>query len=217
MWQAQSIGGDWISGRTSTAVDEKSVYVGSNWGNGLFALNRQTGVVVWNKKEGFRTTHSSPVVCGGTVYYAADNKLYALGKETGKELWRAELVGGWTVSSPVVKNSTIVVGSPDGKILAFDAQTGQRLWSYQTKTAIGSFSAYQRGGAQVMASPSISGDKVYIGSNDGNVYVLDLKTGEKLWSYGLGVQVMYVSAVSGNNIYVTTYDGNVYAFVQWKS
>lgn len=216
LWQAQSMGNDWISGRTSPAVDDKNVYVGSNWGNGLFALNRQTGAVVWNKKEGFGTTHSSPVVCGGTVYYAADNKLYALEKETGKELWRAELAGGWTVSSPAVKDSTLVVGSPDGKILAFDAQTGQRLWSYQTKTAIGSFSAYQRGGTQVMASPSIAGDKVYIGSNDGNLYILDLKTGEKLWSHDLGAPILSAAAVSGNNVYVTTYDGNIYAFVQGK-
>jgi outer membrane protein assembly factor BamB len=216
LWRAQPMAGDWISCRTSPAADEKSVYAGSNWTNGLFALNRQTGAVVWNKKEGFVVTHSSPVVYGGAVYYAADSKLYALEKETGKELWHAELAGGWTVSSPAVKDSTLVVGSPDGKILAFDARTGLRLWSYQTKTAIGSFSAYQREGTRVMASPVISEDRVYAGSNDGTFYVLSLRRGEKLWSYSLGAPILSSPAISGGNVYVATYDGNVYAFAQSK-
>ena len=67
-----------------------------------------------------------------------------------------------------------------------------------------------------MASPSISSGKVYIGSNDGNLYVLDLKTGEKLWNYDLGAPILSISEVSGSNIYVATYDGNVYAFIQGK-
>jgi outer membrane protein assembly factor BamB len=217
IWRSASLGGDWLSSRTSPVADDKKVYVGFNWSTGLFALDKQTGAVIWNKKEGFGITHCSPVLDNNIVYYAADNKLYALEKDTGKELWSSKLEGDWTVASPAVKDSVLVIGSPDGKVMAFDKRTGNKLWSFQTGPSIGSFSAYARGGSQIMATPLISGDTCYIGSNDGNLYALNLKAGDNLWKYNLGVPILSTPVVDNGLLYVTTYDGNVYVFKKKRS
>jgi len=84
LWQAPSLGSDWISSRTSPAVDGNRVFMGVNWSNGFFALDRQNGKVVWNLKDGYGITHFSPLVAGDTVFYAAHDKWYAVAKADGK-------------------------------------------------------------------------------------------------------------------------------------
>ena len=53
---------------------------------------------------------------------------------------------------------------------------------------------------------------VYVGSNDGNVYALNVTTGALLWSYQTGNVVFSSPAVANGVVYVGSDDGNVYAF-----
>jgi outer membrane protein assembly factor BamB len=81
----------------------------------------------------------------------------------------------------------------------------------------------------VYSSPAIANGKVLIGSNDGNVYCLDVRTGDKIWNYTTGYNVQLSSGDSGTwvrhvgsvssspavvngMVYVGSEDGNVYAF-----
>jgi len=76
------------------------VYVAFNWGNGLYALDRGTGRIVWNMKKDYNTTHATPAVQGDVVFGAAEAFLYALDRMTGREIWRADAGGSWPISSP---------------------------------------------------------------------------------------------------------------------
>ena len=223
LWKAHTKDGnapmkdDWISCRSSPSVDSARVYLPINFSSGFFALDRQDGTVLWSKKEGFGGTNFSPVVDGGVVYHVADSKFYALAGEDGKELWHADMGGGDTASSLAVGDSTLVVGAPDGNVMSFDKKSGDRLWSFKTGTSIGSFSAYARGGSQVMARPVISGDKVYVGANNGVLYVLDLSSGKMVWCLDFGVPVLSSAVVHGNMLYVATCDGNVFGIAILRS
>ena len=62
-------------------------------------------------------------------------------------------------SSPAYANSVVYVGSRDGNIYAFNATTGDKLWSYVT-------------GAWVHSSPAVVNGTVYFGSYNNNVYAL---------------------------------------------
>ncbi len=117
----------------------------------------------------------------------------------------------WPASTPAVQDGMAVVGTPDGKIAAFDAGTGWTLWSVSTGETLGSFSAYGRGGSQVMSSPTIVKGKVYVGSNDGRLYVIELKTGKCLWKADLGFPILSSPAVSGDTVYVARWDGVILA------
>lgn len=211
LWQAAPMGPDWISCRTNPAVDENRVYVGVNWSNGLFCLDRKNGNVVWNNKSGYGTSHCSPAIVGKMVFYSADGQLYALDKAGGKELWHTALNGGWSVSTPVVQDGMAVIGTPDGKIESYDVQTGKRLWSVSTGEAQGSFSPYMRGGSQIMSSPTIAEGKVYAGGNDGILYVIDVKTGQCLEKTALGYPILSSPAVVGKTVIIARWDGVIMA------
>jgi len=62
------------------------------------------------------------------------------------------------------------------------------------------------------SSPVITNNKVIITSTDGRIYLLDLNTGEKIWSYEIGSSINSTPAVIDNMIIVGATDGKVYAF-----
>ena len=51
-----------------------------------------------------------------------------------------------------------------------------------------------------------------VASGDGRLYILDLKTGKKIWSYEIGSPVYSTPAVTNNYIIVGADDGKVYVF-----
>ena len=60
--------------------------------------------------------------------------------------------------------------SADDKVYSLDARTGQERWTFFTQ-------------APVRLAPSISGNKVYVGSDDGYVYCLSRDNGSLIWKY----------------------------------
>ena len=62
------------------------------------------------------------------------------------------------------------------------------------------------------SSPVVVGDKVVVGSDDGRLYVVSLKNGEKLWSYEIGKPVGSSPAVADGKIVIGSDDGSVYCF-----
>jgi outer membrane protein assembly factor BamB len=214
IWQAPPMGSDWVSCRSNPVIDDSAVYINGNWNwtSGLTVLNRKDGSVIWQKKEGFAATHSTPAVQGNTLFDMADNLLYSLDKKNGNMHWKMALGGLWTISSPTIKGSTLVVGSSDGRVLAVDTATGKIIWSFQTGPSMGSFSPYVRNGSQVMASPVIADDMVYVGANDGAFYILNLVTGKLLWQYQISQPILSLPSVVGDRLYFSDCEGTIYAF-----
>jgi len=60
--------------------------------------------------------------------------------------------------------------SADDKVYALNAQTGQIRWTFFAE-------------APVRLAPSISGNRVYVGSDDGYVYCLSRDNGSLIWKY----------------------------------
>jgi eukaryotic-like serine/threonine-protein kinase len=63
----------------------------------------------------------------------------------------------------------------------------------------------------VISSPTVVGNSVFVGSGDGNMYALDRLTGAKLWSFAAGSAVSSSPAVEGGTVYFGTYDGRFFA------
>jgi outer membrane protein assembly factor BamB len=67
-------------------------------------------------------------------------------------------------------------------------------------------------GTEIISSPSVSDNVVFIGSNDGNVYALDAYTGVKKWNVTIGKTYIESSpAVINGNVYIGSDDFRVYA------
>jgi outer membrane protein assembly factor BamB len=82
---------------------------------------------------------------------------------------------------------------------ALDATTGHALWTFTTR-------------ARVDSSPAAADGRVYIGSNDGRLYVLDLESGEKLWEFDAGAPLSTSPAIAEGRIVIGSQDGLLFAF-----
>jgi outer membrane protein assembly factor BamB len=64
-------------------------------------------------------------------------------------------------ASPAVANGVVYNGSHDGRIYAFDANTGEVLWAYRTRKIIGD-------------APAVANGILYVGSFDERLYAFHL-------------------------------------------
>jgi outer membrane protein assembly factor BamB len=71
------------------------------------------------------------------------------------------------------------------------------LWSYTTSL-------------DLKSSPAVADDKVYVGSDDYNIYCLDAGNGAKLWEYTTGNEVYSSPAVADGKVYVGSRDNCIY-------
>ena len=102
------------------------------------ALDRETGEILWEAPLTPGGTQggvmASAAVADGTVYVTSndasrDADMAALEADTGEEVWRAQL--GAHVTGPVTwANGVLYVSDDSGRIAAYDAADGSRLWSY---------------------------------------------------------------------------------------
>ena len=95
-------------------------------------------------------------------------------------------------------HARVVVGGRDKLVHALDGD-GKRVWTFQTR-------------ARVESSPAIAGGRVYIGSNDGRLYVLDLNNGAKLWEFNAGAALSASPAIANGRIVIGAQDGRLYCF-----
>ena len=80
-----------------------------------------------------------------------------------------------------------------------NAATGKAIWTFATR-------------ARVESSPVVSGGRVYVGSNDGRFYVLDLTNGNKLWEFTAGSAISASPAIASGRIVIGSQDGKIYCF-----
>lgn len=68
---------------------------------------------------------------------------------------------------------------------------------------------YETGDA-VQSSAAIADGKVYVGSNDQNLYCLDAYTGEKIWNFTTEYKLRSSAAVADGKVFTGADDGNIY-------
>jgi outer membrane protein assembly factor BamB len=101
--------------------------------------------------------------------------------------WRPTERGGPAVD-PVT--GVVVVGTRDGWLRAYDPD-GRLLWTMET-------------GAPFEAPARFDGDTVYVGSNDGRLYAVELATGKLRWKYDAQQEVGTTPIVAGDLVLVMT-------------
>ena len=103
--------------------------------------------------------YSSPAVVDGRVYIGSDDgHVYCLDAEDGDKIWNSSNVGTVWYSSPAISDGRVYIG---GDLLyCLNNEDGSRIWSYQ-------------GGINIASSPAVVGDRVYIGTWEGNICCLD--------------------------------------------
>lgn len=64
---------------------------------------------------------------------------------------------------------------------------------------------------RVLSSPVVSGDAVYVGSTDGQLYAIDRATGTQRWKFATQGPIASSPAISAGLVFISSVDGKVYA------
>jgi eukaryotic-like serine/threonine-protein kinase len=177
--------------------------------------------VKWKFRAGGAIVSSPALSDGGVFFGSSDHYVYALDQRSGALRWRFATQGRVT-SSPAVVDGTVYIGSYDGNFYALDARNGKQRWVFATGGER-RFSARHLHGAEpaaevmpdpfdvFLSSPAVSGQTVYFGSGDGNVYALQAHSGALRWKFHTGNVVHASPALADGSVYVGSWDSFFYA------
>ena len=150
--------------------------------NALNAGNVGRLELKWSHEVG-APIQTTPTVVGDSLFIGAwDGHYHALDSETGELKWKFDAgvrpEPRWNLrnikSTAEYENGRIYFGTGAGELHCVDAATGQTIW----KTKIDE-------GATVSSSPTIYGDRLFIGTSANNAQIacLDAETGAIRWRF----------------------------------
>lgn len=194
-------------------VYEESLFVGSSDGF-VIRLDANSGEQVWQSRLSGEILAAPQGNGRVVVAQTYDGKLQGLDHETGEKLWTYDSnVPVLTIrgtNTPILRDNTVYTGFANGRVVAFDAQTGAVRW--EVRVAISQGRSEIERIVDVDGSMSLVGNELYAASYQGRVVGIDINNGRKLWQRD-------ASSFSGvaqgfGNIYVADEDGTLTAYLR---
>jgi outer membrane protein assembly factor BamB len=214
-WSVQ-LPGQYSFSAPPTAVDGLVFVGGAGSGGTLYAVDETNGNVVWTASVE-NGDISSPAVDSGRVFVSyACPQSYAFTTVDGQPLWHysgpceggggatavvhlgnvyvqeayfdptnglildeesGDSVGGFNADTTPAFSDNVGVYLQSGTLRGIDLTTGDVLWSFA-------------GNGDLTSTPLIVNQVIYIGSNSGVLYALDLQ-GHQIWSTQVGAPIPY--------------------------
>lgn len=216
---------DVANARSLPAITNDTLFVLATSGH-LFALNRHTGCIKWHRQTDApgRTALTLGTSAGTSALFFGDMaaQVNAVSALTGETLWRAAAgvsEHSLLTGAPVQHDGMLIVPvslyelgltvDPDyeccishGGVVAFDADTGKRLWTTHTTEPATPRALTEAGvrswgpsGVPVWSTPTVDADRglVYVGTGQNasrpataysdSVLALELATGRVAWHF----------------------------------
>jgi hypothetical protein len=187
------------------------------------------GSVLWTKTRSV-TDGTWEEVSGGDDMSVEQNayillrketkQVYAYSLSTGDQLWVSEPRDNlWStfMRGPAIAYDKVIVDSYDGEVWAYNVTNGQILWKWGPVKS-GLETPY--GQYPFIGGITIADNKIVVSTNEHSgdtplyrgerMYVIDLNTGETLWSSLGWYQIPAVA--NGYVLGLNQYDGRIYAF-----
>jgi outer membrane protein assembly factor BamB len=158
------------------AVDSSGVFVGSF--DGIFyALRLTTGDPVWTfKSVGQRyfpkgEFSGSPTLYGGLIFVGArDYNFYAIDQAGGYCHWNKSFARGWALPNAIADTVLYMGTSDDRLLLAVRPSSGYEYWKVNL-------------GFNIFGGLAAEGTVGYVGTLQGKLYGIDLRTGAVNWTF----------------------------------
>ena len=95
--------------------------------NSLFALDMQSGKILWTHSLAWQAIPKPPIASKGSVYFADGAAIWALDEKSGKVLW-SQSVPYQEADVKSVSDAAVAVDMAQDLIL-YDAKTGTKIWN----------------------------------------------------------------------------------------
>lgn len=225
--------------KSSPVVVGDRVLIGS-YDEHLYCLNARTGSLLWKFKTN-GPVHATPGISDGMAFIAGCDEMFrGIRISDGKEVFSVSS-GAYTGASPALRSGSAFYGTFDNEVLSVDLAQRKIAWHYEhpqrkfpfyssaavtpARVVLGGRDKLVHGltlngkvawtfttRARVESSPAIAGDRVFVGSNDGRFYVLNLTSGAKLWEFDAGAPLSASPAIANGRIVIGSQDGRLYCF-----
>ncbi len=196
-------------------VGDKRLIVAGNGGGGIYAVEAETGEVVWGFELSKRGINSSVVVDGTRVFvsHSEENideptmgRVVAIdGTGTGDvtkthEIWRSPISAGFTTAA--YRDGILYVIDNSANLYALDADTGEQLWEVNV-------------GRVGKGSPVWADGKLYVTEVNGRVVIVEagpdggeiLDEEEITMPEGRAAEIYGSVAIAKGRIFFTTEEG----------
>ena len=211
---------DGLSGVTSSpTVVDGTAYFG-DWAGDVHAVEVATGEEAWSTTLGGSVIGSLPVD-GDALFASSGTTVFRLDRASGEVAWEASADDhpfAMASASPVVADGVVLQGLASGEVTfpqddytftgsisAFDAESGDRLWRFDTTPGDETAGA----GVGIWSTPAVDVERgvVYVGT--GNTYeepsapladsllALDLHTGDVVWTRAFTSPDVFSAGVPG--------------------
>ncbi|MBX3393834.1 MAG: PQQ-like beta-propeller repeat protein [Phycisphaerae bacterium] len=175
-------------------------------------------------------TASSTALWGDHAYFGTlGNRVLCIDWKTARQVWVYENPDRSFPfhSSAAVTSDLVVIGGRDKFVHALDRETGVSRWSFRTQGRVDSSplivvedpidrrlpTSRPAVGESDRKGGSIGlRDRVFVGSSDGRLYALSLRTGESVWEYDTGSAISASPAAGRGHLVIGDEDGTVYCF-----
>ena len=142
----------------------RDLLVMNETGDGIFAIDAQTGAPVWNRKTFTKRCVSCPVVAGDLVIGTegsggGGNVLFAVDAKRNHEVVFDIRKAAPYVPTPVAKDDLLFLWADNGIVSCIQLPSGEVVWT-------------ERIGGNVSSSPVIVGDKLIGTADDGTVTII---------------------------------------------
>jgi outer membrane protein assembly factor BamB len=230
-WRAET----GIAGGLPVTLDDDRLYVA---GDGLAALDVETGDVVWTQTTLSDVTAPPVATTARLLTGEADGTLYCRDRATGLPLWTYR-TSGPILAPPLVdeKRRRVYLGTTEKLIRELKLDGGDEGWGWRIGADIQSgglllpdrvlFASFDavlygltRGGNLAMRIPLPSrplsgplqvGPRVVIACQENEILAFDIRTGDPAGSLRTAAQIRTPPLVTGDRIFVGLRDGSVVA------
>lgn len=206
----------------------------------LYCLSTRNGSVLWKfRTQG--QVHSTPSIADGMAFIAGcDGFFRAIRISNGQEVFNVPS-GGYTGASPALRDGSAFFGTFENEVLGISLAERKVSWHYEhpqrkfpfyssaavttNRVVLGGRDKMVHGltpagkpawtfatRSRVESSPAIAGGRVFVGSNDGRFYVLNLNSGAKLWEFDAGAPLSASPAIANGRIVIGSQDGRLFCF-----
>ncbi len=147
---------------------------------------------------------SQLVIIDGAIYALTEKgKLYQFSL-AGEHLWTFDTKSDCH-DSPALISTVIVLGNDNGEIISIGNE------NIQPSDAMNSRLNYRRKiGGPFFSSPVISGNEIFIGNDDGNLYSVDLNSGNVNWAFQTSAKIRMETIVTQDEIFIGNLKGELY-------
>ena len=179
----------------------------------LAAFDADSGRVRWD-------TELDIAISGGVGKFqdslflgGADGLVLRLNAQDGSEVWRVP-VSGEVLAAPQSNGEVVIAQAYDGKLMAFDFATGEKLWTFANDVPVLTL----RG----TSTPIISNNIAIAAFAGGKVIAVSLDSGNVVWEARVAiaqgrseieriVDIDGTMATQGAELYVASYQGRIVA------